>query len=241
MPSYENNTFDNIVYRNSTYYGTAEYLKSKVNNNSWEPVKGEDFINSVNESVIWWNRMTTQPTSTDIVTISAAISPIVGFWGEPYHEQDPKGYKIHLYSDDEDNFRIYFIQDYVWAPDNADMATLRYRRIFADSASINRKFEDFPIKIYLTHYANSHSYWRYSGVMSLTRQVGNNIKTYTAYKTSDILATIDGYVSLNELNLNQSIFSLNRTMGHLTIFHTLSNTTSTIFTATASITDTFRL
>lgn len=53
MPSYQNNTFDDIVYRNSTYYGTAAYLRSNITNqaNSWQPVSGEDVIRSLNDCV----------------------------------------------------------------------------------------------------------------------------------------------------------------------------------------------
>ncbi|MBP5422548.1 MAG: hypothetical protein J6Y78_08925 [Paludibacteraceae bacterium] len=77
MPSYQNNTFDDIVYRNSTYYGTAEYLKSKVNSNSWEPVKGEDFINSVNESVIWKSDLVyTAPINASILH-EFTVAPII--------------------------------------------------------------------------------------------------------------------------------------------------------------------
>lgn len=78
MPSYQNNTFDDIVYRNSTYYGTAAYLRSSVTNqaNSWQPVSGEDVISSL-------TKVTTNYVSVNtsyLVTCSELYEPQVNVW-----------------------------------------------------------------------------------------------------------------------------------------------------------------
>lgn len=78
MPSYQNNTFDDIVYRNSTYYGTAAYLRSSVTNqaNSWQPVSGENVIKSLNDCVsatVSNTRYTERIGYEDTITVTVSV------------------------------------------------------------------------------------------------------------------------------------------------------------------------